>query len=68
MNKIYTSLILIFALVVLWTIYLTNIKEDEKIATRYYTIKELSLENQSISSVKVGGLVKPNSINIKSVG
>ena len=64
MNKIYTSLILIFALVVLWTIYLTNIKEDEKIATRYYTIKELSLENQSISSVKVGGLVKPNSINI----
>ena len=64
MNKIYTSLILIFALVVLWTIYLTSIKEDEKIATRYYTIKELSLENQSISSVKVGGLVKPNSINI----
>ena len=41
-----------------------TLKEDEKIATRYYTIKELSLENQSISSVKVGGLVKPNSINI----
>jgi cytochrome c-type biogenesis protein CcmE len=65
MNKIYTSLILVFALAVLWTIYLTNIKEDEQIATRYYTIKELALlEDQSIANVKVGGLIKPNSINI----
>ena len=64
MNKVYTSLILVFALAVLWTIYLTNIKEDEQIATRYYTIKELALEGQSIANVKVGGLIKPNSINI----
>ena len=64
MNKIYTSLILVFALAVLWTIYLTNIKEDKNITTRYYTIKELILEDQSLPNVKVGGLVKPNSINI----
>ena len=64
MNKIYTSLILIFALVVLWTIYLTNIKEDKNITIRYYTIKELILEDQSLPNVKVGGLIKPNSINI----
>ena len=64
MNKIYTSLILVFSLAVLWTIYLTNIKEDKNITTRYYTIKELILEDQSLPNVKVGGLVKPNSINI----
>ena len=64
MNKIYTSLILVFALAVLWTIYLTNIKEDKNITTRYYTIKELILEDQSLPNVKVGGLIKPNSINI----
>ncbi|MEC7822875.1 MAG: cytochrome c maturation protein CcmE [Candidatus Neomarinimicrobiota bacterium] len=64
MNKVYTSLILIFALVVLWTVYLTNVKEDENLTVRYYTIKELTIEDKSISKVKVGGLIKPNSIDI----
>ena len=64
MNKVYTSLILVFGLVVLWTIYLTNVKEDENLTVRYYTIKELTMEDKSISKVKVGGLIKPNSIDI----
>ncbi len=64
MNKVYTSLVLIFALVVLWTVYLTNVKEDENLTVRYYTIKELTIEDKSISKVKVGGLIKPNSIDI----
>ena len=64
MNKVYTSLILVFGLVVLWTVYLTNVKEDQNLTVRYYTIKELSMEDKSIAKVKVGGLVKPNSIDI----
>ena len=64
MNKVYTSLILVFGLVVLWTIYLTNVKEDENLTVRYYTIKELTMGDRSISKVKVGGLIKPNSIDI----
>ena len=64
MNKVYTSLILVFGLVVLWTINLTNVKEDENLTVRYYTIKELTMEDRSISKVKVGGLIKPNSIDI----
>ena len=64
MNKVYTSLILVFGLVVLWTIYLTNVKEDENLTVRYYTIKELTMEDRFISKVKVGGLIKPNSIDI----
>ena len=65
MNKVYTSLILVFGLVVLWTIYLTNIREDKNLTVRYYTIKELTVEEKSINKVKIGGLVKPNSIDIK---
>ena len=64
MNKVYTSLILVFGLVVLWTIYLTNIREDKNLTVRYYTIKELTVEEKSINKVKIGGLVKPNSIDI----
>ena len=64
MNKVYTSLILVFGLVVLLTIYLTNVKEDENLTVRYYTIKELTMEDKSITKVKVGGLIKPNSIDI----
>jgi len=64
MNKVYTSLILVFSLVVLWTIYLTNIREDKNLTVRYYTIKELTVEEKSINKVKIGGLVKPNSIDI----
>ena len=63
-SSIFTSLILIFGLVVLWTIYLTNVKEDENLTVRYYTVKELTMEDRSISKVKVGGLIKPNSIDI----
>ena len=64
MNKVYTSLILVFGLVVLWTIYLTNIREDKNLTVRYYTIKELTMEEKSINKIKIGGLVKPNSIDI----
>ena len=64
MNKVYTSLILVFGLVVLWTIYLTNIREDKNLTVRYYTIKELTVEEKSINKIKIGGLVKPNSIDI----
>ena len=49
---------------VLWTIYLTNIREDKNLTVRYYTIKELTVEEKSINKVKIGGLVKPNSIDI----
>ena len=64
MNKVYTSLILVFGLVVLLTIYLTNVREDKNLTVRYYTIKELTVEEKSINKVKIGGLVKPNSIDI----
>ena len=64
MNKVYTSLILVFGLVVLWTIYLTSIREDKNLTVRYYTIKELTMEEKSINKIKIGGLVKPNSIDI----
>ncbi len=64
MNKIYTSLILVFGLVVIWTVYLTNIRGEKNITVRYYTIEELSTKEVSLSKVKVGGLIKPNSIKI----
>ena len=64
MNKIYTSLILVFGLIVIWTVYLTNVRGEKNITVRYYTIEELSTKEVSLSKVKVGGLVKPNSIKI----
>ena len=65
MNRIYTSLILVFTLIVIWTIYLTNIENDDNSLTvRYYTIEELSTKEASITKVKVGGLIKPDSISI----
>ena len=64
MNKIYTSLILVFGLIVIWTVYLTNVRGDKNITVRYYTIEELSTKDVSLSKVKVGGLIKPNSIKI----
>ena len=67
MNRIYTSLILVFALIVIWTIYLTNVRQDNSLTVRYYTIEELVSIDSSIStSVKVGGLIKPNSISINN--
>ena len=64
MNKIYTSLILVFGLIVIWTVYLTNVRGEKNITVRYYTIEELSTKEVSFSKVKVGGLIKPNSIKI----
>ena len=64
MNRIYTSLILVFGLIVIWTVYLTNVRGEKNITVRYYTIQELSTKEVSLSKVKVGGLVKPNSIKI----
>ena len=64
MNRIYTSLILVFALIVIWTVYLTNVRGEKNITVRYYTIQELSTKEVSLSKVKVGGLIKPNSIKI----
>tara|TARA_B100000470_G_C19696072_1_gene348738 strand:+ start:430 stop:837 length:408 start_codon:yes stop_codon:yes gene_type:complete len=64
MNKIYTSLILVFALIVMWTVYLTNVKNDDSLTVRYYTIGELLTKEASITKVKVGGLIKPDSISI----
>jgi|TARA_B100000965_G_scaffold396428_1_gene411356 cytochrome c-type biogenesis protein CcmE len=64
MNKIYTSLILVFALIVMWTVYLTNVRGEKNITVRYYTIEELAVKEISVPSVKVGGLIKPNSIKI----
>ena len=64
MNKIYTSLILIFGLIVIWTVYLTNVRGEKNITVRYYTIEELSTKEVSLSKVKVGGLIKPDSIKI----
>tara|TARA_B100000965_G_C19033324_1_gene516277 strand:- start:9 stop:416 length:408 start_codon:yes stop_codon:yes gene_type:complete len=64
MNKIYTSLILVFGLIVIWTVYLTNVRGEKNITVRYYTIQELSTKEVSLSKVKVGGLIKPNSIKI----
>ena len=64
MNKIYTSLILVFGLIVIWTVYLTNVSGEKNITVRYYTIQELSTKEVSLSKVKVGGLIKPDSIKI----
>ena len=64
MNKIYTSLIIVFGLIVIWTVYLTNVEDKNNLTVRYYTIEELSAKDISLSKVKVGGLVKPNSIKI----
>lgn len=64
MNRIYTSLILVFALIVIWTVYLTNVRGEKNITVRYYTIQELSTKEVSLSKVKVGGLIKPDSIKI----
>lgn len=66
MNRIYTSLILVFALIVIWTVYLTNVRGEKNITVRYYTIQELSTKEVSLSKVKVGGLIKPNSIKVNN--
>ena len=44
--------------------YLTNIKKDNALTVRYYSISELAKESNDIQKIKVGGYIKPNSINI----
>ena len=60
-NRVYISLILVFILVALWTF---SASKDKSLTVRYYTIKELTMEEKSINKIKIGGLVKPNSIDI----
>ena len=43
---------------------LTNIKKDNSLTVRYYSISELASESNDIQKIKVGGYIKPNSIQI----
>ena len=64
MNKVTTSILIIFILIVGWVFYLTNIKKDNSLTVRYYSISELASESNDIQKIKVGGYIKPNSIQI----
>ena len=64
MNKVTTSILIIFTIIVGWIFYLTSIKKDNSLTVRYYSISELSREINDIQKVKVGGYIKPNSIEI----
>tara|TARA_Y100001970_G_scaffold273156_1_gene370913 strand:+ start:533 stop:934 length:402 start_codon:yes stop_codon:yes gene_type:complete len=63
-NRVYISLILVFILVALWTF---SASKDKSLTVRYYTIKELTMEEKSINKIKIGGLVKPNSIDVNEL-
>ena len=64
MSKVSTSILIIFILIVGWIVYLTNVKKDNSLTVRYYSISELAREIDDIQKVKVGGYIKPNSIEI----
>ena len=64
MNKVTTSTLIIFVLIAGWVFYLTNIKIDDSLTVRYYSISELAIESNDIQKIKVGGYIKPNSIDI----
>ena len=64
MNKVTTSTLIIFVLIAGWVFYLTNIKKDDSLTVRYYSISELASESNDIQKIKVGGYIKPNSIDI----
>ena len=64
MNKVSTSIFLIFILIVGWIVYLTNIKQDDSLTMRYYSVQELVNKQSDISNIKLGGNIKPNSIQI----
>ena len=51
-------------LIIGWIFYLTNIKQDSSLTVRYYSISELASELNDIQKVKVGGYIKPNSIEV----
>ena len=61
MNKVTTSILIVFLLIIGWIFYLTNIKQDSSLTVRYYSISELASEINDIQKVKVGGYIKPNS-------
>ena len=64
MNKVSTSIFLVFILIVGWIVYLTNIKQDDSLTMRYYSVQELVNKQSDISNIKLGGNIKPNSIEI----
>ena len=64
MNKVTTSILIVFLLIIGWIFYLTNIKQDSSLTVRYYSISELTSEPNDIQKVKVGGYIKPNSIEV----
>ena len=64
MNKVTTSILIVFLLIIGWIFYLTNIKQDSSLTVRYYSISELASEPNDIQKVKVGGYIKPNSIEV----
>ena len=64
MNKVTTSILIVFLLIIGWIFYLTNIKQDSPLTVRYYSISELASELNDIQKVKVGGYIKPNSIEV----
>ena len=64
MNKVTTSILIVFLLIMGWIFYLTNIKQDSSLTVRYYSISELASELNDIQKVKVGGYIKPNSIEV----
>jgi cytochrome c-type biogenesis protein CcmE len=64
MNKVTTSILIVFLLIIGWIFYLTNIKQDSSLTVRYYSISELASELNDIQNVKVGGYIKPNSIEV----
>ena len=64
MNKVTTSTLIVFMLIAGWIFYLTNIKQDSSLTVRYYSISELASESNDIQKVKVGGYIKPNSIEV----
>ena len=41
MNKVSTSIFLIFIVIVGWIVYLTNIKQDDSLTMKYYSVQEL---------------------------
>ena len=64
MHKVTTSTLIVFMLIAGWIFYLTNIKQDSSLTVRYYSISELASELNDIQKVKVGGYIKPNSIEV----
>ena len=53
MNKVTTSILIVFLLIIGWIFYLTNIKQDSSLTVRYYSISELASESDDIQKVKV---------------